>query len=171
MACIHAGFNILSLYGNRVPYNICRNLEWQVRAGQGAAPRTQRVAVLITYGYRSVRRRGCSPGRAAGRSSSASAPLISTRAERVASRSARVVGGSRPTCGRSTAGTTTRRTTYSSWRCVLQRGQSCTVARLCGWAMWLSYAASLHLRSATARRGACVPRHRAVGRPGDRKAG
>jgi len=38
MACIHAGFNILSLYGNRVPYNICRNLEWQVCAAKGLLP-------------------------------------------------------------------------------------------------------------------------------------
>jgi len=38
MACIHAGFNILSLYGNRVPYNICRNLEWQVCAVKGLIP-------------------------------------------------------------------------------------------------------------------------------------
>ena len=32
IACVHSGFNILSLYGERVPYNICRNLEWQARA-------------------------------------------------------------------------------------------------------------------------------------------
>ena len=40
--CVEANLNILSLYGTRVPYNICRNLEWQVCAalkrlpGQGA---------------------------------------------------------------------------------------------------------------------------------------
>eukprot|EP00966_Prymnesium_polylepis_P026754 617766-Prymnesium_polylepis.1 len=33
--CVDHGFNILSLYGDRVPYNICRNLEWQVCATQG----------------------------------------------------------------------------------------------------------------------------------------
>ena len=38
MACIRAGFNILSLYGERVPYNICRNLEWQVCAAKGLLP-------------------------------------------------------------------------------------------------------------------------------------
>ena len=30
--CIHSNLNILSLHGDRVPYNICRNLEWQARA-------------------------------------------------------------------------------------------------------------------------------------------
>ena len=29
-SCLNANLNILSLYGNRVQYNICRNLEWQV---------------------------------------------------------------------------------------------------------------------------------------------
>lgn len=32
-ACVNANTNILSLYGDRVPYNICRNLEWQVAFG------------------------------------------------------------------------------------------------------------------------------------------
>ena len=36
VACVKSGFNILSLYGNRVPYNICRNLEWQVNATHAA---------------------------------------------------------------------------------------------------------------------------------------
>ena len=31
--CIAANYNILSLYGDRLPYNICRNLEWQARGG------------------------------------------------------------------------------------------------------------------------------------------
>ena len=29
-ACVQANVNILSLYGDRIPYNICRNFEWQV---------------------------------------------------------------------------------------------------------------------------------------------
>jgi hypothetical protein len=29
--CVNSNNNILSLYGERVQYNICRNLEWQVR--------------------------------------------------------------------------------------------------------------------------------------------
>ena len=28
--CVQHNYNILSLYGNAVPYNVCRNLEWQV---------------------------------------------------------------------------------------------------------------------------------------------
>lgn len=36
--CINANLNILSLYGDAVPYNICRNLEWQVCAAKGLLP-------------------------------------------------------------------------------------------------------------------------------------
>lgn len=36
--CVDASLNILSLYGNRVPYNICRNLEWITCAVKGALP-------------------------------------------------------------------------------------------------------------------------------------
>lgn len=36
--CVAANRNILSLYGQRLPYNICRNLEWQVCAAQGRLP-------------------------------------------------------------------------------------------------------------------------------------
>ena len=35
---MNANLNILSLYGDRVPYNICRNLEWQVCAAKGQLP-------------------------------------------------------------------------------------------------------------------------------------
>ena len=37
-ACVEGNFNILSLYGDRVPYNTCRNLEWQVCAALGQLP-------------------------------------------------------------------------------------------------------------------------------------
>ena len=30
-ACVHSGLNILSLFSDEVPYNTCRNFEWQVR--------------------------------------------------------------------------------------------------------------------------------------------
>ena len=33
--CVAANLNILSLYGDRLPYNICRNLEWMTCAAQG----------------------------------------------------------------------------------------------------------------------------------------
>lgn len=31
-ACVKDNMNILSLYGEQIPYNVCRNLEWQARA-------------------------------------------------------------------------------------------------------------------------------------------
>jgi hypothetical protein len=36
--CVNSNNNILSLYGDRVRYNICRNLEWQVCAAKGMLP-------------------------------------------------------------------------------------------------------------------------------------
>ena len=36
--CVKRSYNILSLYGQRVPYNICRNLEWQACAAKGLLP-------------------------------------------------------------------------------------------------------------------------------------
>jgi len=43
--CIDANVNILGLYGMRVPYNLCRNLEWQACAAQGKLP-GQRTATV-----------------------------------------------------------------------------------------------------------------------------
>ena len=37
-ACVHANVNILSLYGKLVPYNTCRNVEWQLCAAKGTLP-------------------------------------------------------------------------------------------------------------------------------------
>ena len=36
--CVRANLNILSLHGERLPYNICRNLEWQTCAALGKLP-------------------------------------------------------------------------------------------------------------------------------------
>lgn len=36
--CVAANVNILSLFGERMPYNSCRNLEWQVCAALGKLP-------------------------------------------------------------------------------------------------------------------------------------
>ncbi|KAL1498677.1 hypothetical protein AB1Y20_013989 [Prymnesium parvum] len=36
--CVNANLNILSLYGDRVPYNLCRNLEWMTCAARGLLP-------------------------------------------------------------------------------------------------------------------------------------
>ena len=36
--CLAAGLNILNMVGHRVPYNLCRNFEWQLCAISGALP-------------------------------------------------------------------------------------------------------------------------------------
>ena len=36
--CVRANVNILSLYGNQIPYNTCRNIEWQICAAKGTLP-------------------------------------------------------------------------------------------------------------------------------------
>ena len=36
--CVGANVNILSLYGPLIPYNICRNVEWQLCAARGDLP-------------------------------------------------------------------------------------------------------------------------------------
>jgi hypothetical protein len=36
--CTRANFNILSLYGEEIPYNLCRNFEWQLCAAKGTLP-------------------------------------------------------------------------------------------------------------------------------------
>jgi len=36
--CVNANLNILSLYGDRLPYNLCRNLEWMTCAAKGLLP-------------------------------------------------------------------------------------------------------------------------------------
>ena len=46
--CIAANLNILSLYGNRVPYNICCNLEWQVCASLGKLPGQTSPQILFS---------------------------------------------------------------------------------------------------------------------------
>ena len=36
--CVRANVNILSLYGDQIPYNVCRNVEWQTCAAMGRLP-------------------------------------------------------------------------------------------------------------------------------------
>lgn len=36
--CVNANVNILSMYGKRIPYNTCRNAEWQICAAKGMLP-------------------------------------------------------------------------------------------------------------------------------------
>lgn len=38
IGCARANFNILSLYGTKILYNLCRNFEWQLCAAKGALP-------------------------------------------------------------------------------------------------------------------------------------
>lgn len=45
-ACVHSGLNILSLFSDEVPYNTCRNFEWQVCAARGELP-GQRAPSLV----------------------------------------------------------------------------------------------------------------------------
>ena len=35
---MRANVNILSLYGDKIPYNTCRNIEWQMCAARGSLP-------------------------------------------------------------------------------------------------------------------------------------
>jgi hypothetical protein len=46
-SCVHANMNILSLYGDRIPYNLCRNLEWQTCAAQGLLPGQGNAAIAF----------------------------------------------------------------------------------------------------------------------------
>lgn len=48
-SCVNANHNILSLYGDRVPYNLCRNLEWQVCASRGLLPGQGGKALRFSY--------------------------------------------------------------------------------------------------------------------------
>ena len=38
LTCVASNLNILALYGTRLQYNVCRNLEWQVCAARGELP-------------------------------------------------------------------------------------------------------------------------------------
>ena len=71
--CVEAGVNILALYGDRVPYNICRNLEWVVCAAQGALPGQSNTDIIFakarsnTYTHaRAIRLRINHPARTRG---------------------------------------------------------------------------------------------------------
>jgi len=45
--CRLAGMNILSLYGQRLPYNICRNLEWITCAANGLLPGQKGLSIVF----------------------------------------------------------------------------------------------------------------------------
>ena len=52
--CVAAGVNILNVFTDRVPYNICRNLEWQVCSAQGLLPGQGGNGVLFATAPSSV---------------------------------------------------------------------------------------------------------------------
>ena len=37
-SCVRANVNILALFGTEIPYNLCRNFEWQLCAAMGKLP-------------------------------------------------------------------------------------------------------------------------------------
>jgi hypothetical protein len=52
--CVAAGYNILNLNSPRVPYNLCRNLEWQVCAARNQIPAQGQSAVMFATAPRSL---------------------------------------------------------------------------------------------------------------------
>ena len=52
--CVATNLNILSLYGARVPYNLCRNLEWQVCAAKGRLPGQQTPTLVFSKAPREL---------------------------------------------------------------------------------------------------------------------
>jgi len=59
--CVMANLNILSLYGTRVPYNICRNLEWQVCAARGKLPGQASPTIIFSHEPSQLDPRGQQP--------------------------------------------------------------------------------------------------------------
>ena len=43
--CVAAKLNILNIFGERLPYNLCRNLEWQMCAARGLLPGQRSLAM------------------------------------------------------------------------------------------------------------------------------
>jgi len=48
-ACANSNNNILALWGDRLQYNICRNLEWQVCAAKGMLPGQGGFGMRFSY--------------------------------------------------------------------------------------------------------------------------
>jgi len=47
-ACTKRNVNILSLYGEEIPYSVCRNLEWQVCAAKGTLPGQKSSTIIFS---------------------------------------------------------------------------------------------------------------------------
>jgi len=48
-ACVRSNINILSLFGDAIPYNMCRNLEWQMCAAKGTLPGQRSNTIIFSY--------------------------------------------------------------------------------------------------------------------------
>ncbi|KAL1510991.1 hypothetical protein AB1Y20_005816 [Prymnesium parvum] len=57
-ACVKHNLNILSLYGNEVPYNMCRNLEWQICAAKGQLPGQETRTIIFSAAPNELRVHG-----------------------------------------------------------------------------------------------------------------
>ena len=67
LRCVKADLNILSLYGERVPYNICRNLEWQSCAARGLLPGQQSKIIRFAIAPKSLDPSGEKTGKPLGK--------------------------------------------------------------------------------------------------------
>jgi len=52
--CVEANVNILSLYGDQIPYNLCRNAEWQLCAARGYLPGQNSKTIMFSYAPRDL---------------------------------------------------------------------------------------------------------------------
>jgi len=52
--CLKRGVNILALFGDEIPYNLCRNLEWQVCAARGLLPGQQSSTLVFAHEPRAL---------------------------------------------------------------------------------------------------------------------
>lgn len=59
--CVEASQNILSLYGKRIPYNLCRNLEWQICAAKGMLPGQGGFGIRFATAPKRLHTRGNKP--------------------------------------------------------------------------------------------------------------
>mmetsp|Transcript_39965 Transcript_39965/g.97062 ORF Transcript_39965/g.97062 Transcript_39965/m.97062 type:complete len:464 (+) Transcript_39965:28-1419(+) len=54
-ACVQQNYNILSLYGTEVPYNLCRNLEWQGCAAKGELHGQRSKTIIFSFAPKKLR--------------------------------------------------------------------------------------------------------------------
>jgi len=56
--CVQANVNILSLYGDQIPYNVCRNVEWQTCAARGSLPGQGSNTIMFSFAPKDLQLRG-----------------------------------------------------------------------------------------------------------------